>query len=289
MIIQNLITILTVAIAAQASAPLPDASAYIEKLCGTSVVVDSFYSKVRCYYDGEGNLHHWLFIMSVENNLPNVHEEYLYRKKHGVSPPAFTDRFRVGYSMIRDRQEAYNDWMKTANCPNRVTDATDGARDADKVPACIYPSGTLNRRTLKIPYFRHLCEFATLSDRFAADCAHEEKLYSYDNSGCWYDRGWEFKNARLAVRAQALRELRKSLDDLRGLGGIATHTASSAYDYKYFGFSRYPLQTEYDHLDPEDLQAEDIAKLNSLEESVAAREAEVRLRQDAYEAQRGTE
>jgi hypothetical protein len=145
-------------------------------------------SNVRCFFDRDGGLHHWVRGFDVTEYSSDF---------WGNAKATAARRYVVAFAYIRDRQSAYNDWVE-AHKPNNfgsygrtVLAGSDvciegvepslgcgGTYDygsaAFVVPYRIVPNGRLTLQTILIPYYESSYDDDRSLTHFVAACRRLE-------------------------------------------------------------------------------------------------------------------
>jgi hypothetical protein len=217
----------------------------------------------------------------------DAHQFYLYFKKHGQEPPPTLRENVAAFASIRDEQSEYNAWFASHNCTAHA-----GENDScEGIPAClpkhINDSGTLNLRTLKIPYYRNACTYASLVSRFEREClavgaGNDAWDCSSLNVGHLKGATFNLRAASLSKVAAAIALQESQVDSLRPL--------TKNENYASYGYSSgyWPNQDmEDDHLELENLPGSFMAELDALQAAASEELSRAELLQDADAIQGG--
>jgi len=131
---------------------------------------------LRCYYGGDGNLHHWAAVHEVRAHIDSFWFEGKSIKE---------DRIITGYPALLLKQRQYNEWVR-ATPRFKTTMADDDSHfgqqgpsferplGSDYMPTRVPETGRLTPGTLLIPYYKSFHTYREMHETFVAKCSAVE-------------------------------------------------------------------------------------------------------------------
>jgi hypothetical protein len=248
-----------------------NAGGYKAGPCATSN--GSAYLSLRCYFDSAGQWHHTVY---EQDGVSQAGEDVYGR---WVKPSPWK-KVVVCFASVRDRQQAYNDWIASLGFVTEsdgelcVGAKFQGQSCEQTIPAALPAFGALTLNTLLIPYYRSIAERSVLSDHWTHDCAKElppDGDAGRDFRGCMRD--FADLSASLQLRYRAIQEelsaqdaYKIQVDKLRGL--------AQGIDYSVLPFYGRPgtivtVQKDDAYIDVEAIPQDVSSKLNDGEGRIA--------------------
>lgn len=240
----------------------------------------------RCYYDSDGRLHHWAWFFTEKVG----HGNDFWGKKRPITE---TEVFVTGYSTIRERQRAYNAWIKSSRDPGpinreaikpcsllRLDDDTEQWRlddyhfRSESIPRRIPEDGRLTVQMFNLPNIYAKCHSAGLARGLMADC----RAAGGSRDDCEGTGRRVYPNIGLELRDKALGELRDSIQNLFNMvKNLDTQT-------DYFAD---PKRRSYGFNDliPERLPPHLIEEFRLAGDDLTAKIENAQMLQDAYRSQ----
>ncbi len=229
-----------------------------------------------CYYDAGGRVVYWS--EEHEIDIPQGTDFGGNRKKAVRKRVIFTG----GYDEVIRRQEEYNGWLKLVGWSSMAYGGGDLrwmlAKLLNAADGWIAPIGSLNMRTLSIPYLKSRVVIQRLWGRFQQDC-EKASTGRYNVPGCtsggikWFHErreegeSFDFPDEMLEIRAETIRNAWESRLAFRAELEELLPLTRWYVEQKHHGerHRSWPRNFPKDHLEPNELPRDAMSGLAEAE------------------------